>query len=157
VIEILAGLALLVLFPALLAIGAWLALARRGGQAVAVVAPDGVQEVEIVVRGRYNPDTLTVRAGVPARLLFNRQEDSPCSDRVIFSDFQQEQRLAPFAVTPVQFIPSRAGEFFFTCAMGMYQGRLLVKESPAGESNPLQPPRRLASRVPRRRPRVLPY
>jgi P-type Cu+ transporter len=136
VIEILTGVALLAAVPALLATVAWFALARQRGGAVAAMAPDGVQEVEIMVRGRYQPDTLVVTAGIPARLLFNRQEDNPCSDRVIFSDSMQEQRLAPFAVTPMQFIPSRSGEFLFTCSMGMYQGRLLVREPGAGGPDP---------------------
>ncbi|MHB0870508.1 MAG: cupredoxin domain-containing protein [Chloroflexota bacterium] len=103
-------------------------LLLRGARQRALIAPDGVQELEILVLGRYRPDTVVLRCGVPVRLLFNRQEDTPCSERVIFSEFQQERWLAPFATTAVQFIPTRTGEFLFTCAMGMYQGRLLVEE-----------------------------
>ncbi len=88
---------------------------------------DGVQEMEILVRGRYIPDTVIVARGVPVRLLFNRQEDEPCSERVVFSEYQQERWLAPFATTAVQFIPTHAGELLFTCAQGMYQGRIVVK------------------------------
>ncbi len=102
--------------------------ARAGEATRAPVGGDGVQEVEVVVRGRYRPDKVMVRRDIPVRLLFNRQEDVSCSERVIFSDFQQERRLAPFATTTVQFIPTRTGEFLFTCAMGMYQGHLLVVE-----------------------------
>ena len=108
-------------------VGGWIR-ARVGRAIRAFPGEDGVQEVEIVVRGRYRPDKVIVGRGIPVRLLFNRQEDVPCSERVIFSDFQQERWLAPFATTAVQFIPTRAGEFLFTCALGMYQGRLLVEE-----------------------------
>jgi P-type Cu+ transporter len=155
VIETPVGLLLLALLCALLA-AAWLALARRN-RVMASMAPDGVQEIAVLVRGRYQPDTLTVRAGVPTRLLFNRQEDTPCSERVIFSDFKQEQRLAAFAVTPIQFIPSRTGEFLFTCAMGMYQGRLLVREQRTDGLNLSDLARRWASRIPRSRSRVAPF
>jgi P-type Cu+ transporter len=158
VIETPVGLLLLALLCALLA-AAWLALARRN-RVMASMAPDGVQEVEVLVRGRYQPDTLMVRAGIPARLLFNRQEDTPCSDRVIFSDFKQEQWLAPFAITPIQFIPSRTGEFLFTCAMGMYQGHLLVKEprtARTGGLNLSHLARRWASRISGSRSRVAPF
>ncbi len=118
---------LILLAPPLALLGLWL-VAHRGGGARAVVGTDGVQQVAIVVRGHYQPATIVARRGVPLRLLFDRQEDDPCSDRVIFSDFQQERWLAPFATTPVQFIPTRSGEFLFTCTLGMYQGRLVVEE-----------------------------
>ncbi len=94
----------------------------------ASTTPNGVQELEIVVRGRYRPDTIVVTRGTPVRLLFNRQEDVPCSERVIFSDEERERWLAPFAVTPIEFLPTRTGEFLFTCSMGMYQGRMIVEE-----------------------------
>lgn len=119
---------LLAVVSVVMGIGLWVA-ARHRSRATASMAADGVQEAEIVVRGRYRPDTVALRAGVPTRLLFNRQEDTPCSERVIFFGLKQEQRLAPFATTAVQFIPSDSGEFLFTCAMGMYQGRLLVRQA----------------------------
>ena len=129
---------LLMLLAVLLApVGLWL-LAHRPEVARAVTGSDGVQEMTIVVRGNYRPATIVARRGVPLRLLFDRQEDDPCSERVIFSDFQQERRLAPFATTAVQFIPARTGEFLFTYAMGMYQGRLLVEEPrPVSRVTPL--------------------
>ncbi len=119
---------LLMFLAGLLAfLGLWLFVHRAEG-ARAVMGSDGVQEMTIVVRDHYRPATVVVRRGVPLRLLFDRQEDVPCSERVIFSDFQQERWLAPFATTVVQFIPTRTGDFLFTCAMGMYQGRLVVEE-----------------------------
>lgn len=117
--------ALLALLIPLLAGGWYLSMRHRA--VAARIGEDGVQEVEILVRGRYRPAIVVVKRGTPVRLLFNRQEDDPCSERVIFSDFQQERRLAPFATTTVQFIPTSAGEFLFTCAHGLYQGRLLVR------------------------------
>ena len=120
---------LLMLAAVLLApLGLWLIVHRPEG-ARAVIRNDGVQEMTIVVRGHYHPAKVVAKRGIPLRLLFDRQEDHPCSERVIFSDFQQERWLAPFATTPVQFIPTRSGEFLFTCALGMYQGRLVVEES----------------------------
>ncbi len=123
---------LLMLITAFLVpLGLWL-FTRRIGTTRATVAGDGVQEATVVVRGRYRPATVVVERGIPVRLLFDRQEDQACSERVIFSDSQQERWLAPFATTVVQFIPTRSGEFLFTCAMGMYQGRLVVQEPRAG-------------------------
>jgi len=89
---------------------------------------DGFQELEILVKGRYMPDVIEVRRGIPVRLRFRRDEDVSCSERVIFSDFQVGSRLPAHEITSVCFIPSRCGEFLFTCEFGMYQGRLLVVE-----------------------------
>ena len=87
-----------------------------------------MQELEIVVRGRFCPSTVVVKKDIPARLLLNRQENDPCSQQVIISGFRQERWLPPFATTPVQFIPNKLGEYLFTCSLGMYQGRLVVEE-----------------------------
>lgn len=89
---------------------------------------DGFQELEIVVKGKYRPDFVVVRRGIPTRLHFIRQEDAPCSDRVIFSEFHGGSRLPAYQTTTINFIPTKCGEFLFTCEFGMYQGRLVVVE-----------------------------
>ena len=47
-----------------------------------------VQEIRITVKGGYSPDVIRVKEGVPLRLVFDRQEASDCSDRVVFPDFR---------------------------------------------------------------------
>ena len=90
----------------------------------------GLQELEILVKGRYIPDVIEVRRSIPVRLNFRREEDTPCSERVIFSDFHVGAFLPAHQTTPVYFVPTKLGEFLFTCAFGMYQGRLVVVEPP---------------------------
>lgn len=102
-------------------------LAVRSSQR-ARITPDGEQEARVTVRGRYTPSTVVAKRGVPIRLLFDRQEDSICSERVIFAGINQERWLAPFATTTVRLVPKETGEFLFTCSMGMYQGKLVVTE-----------------------------
>ena len=65
----------------------------------------GVQEVEITVKGGYSPNLIRVREGVPLRLVFDRQENSDCSSRVVFPDFGVSKSLAAFGRTPVEFTP----------------------------------------------------
>ncbi|MBI4319640.1 MAG: cupredoxin domain-containing protein [Chloroflexi bacterium] len=89
---------------------------------------EGFQELQIEVKGKYRPDSVVVRRGIPLRLHFIRREDTACSERVIFSDFHVGSRLPAFRSTSVCFIPTKCGEFLFTCAFGMYQGRLVVVE-----------------------------
>ncbi len=98
-------------------------------RSIAVITKDKVQEIMIVVNGRYRPDTITLKKGIPARLNFLRQENNPCSERVIFSAFNVERHLPAFRTTPVVFMPDRVGVFLFTCEMGLYRGWLIVKET----------------------------
>ena len=88
-----------------------------------------VQEVEILVKGGYSPNLIRVREGVPLRLVFDRQENSDCSSRVVFPDFQVSKSLAAFGKTTVEFVPEEVGEFGFACGMNMLHGTLVVEPS----------------------------
>ena len=87
----------------------------------------GFQEVEITVKGGYSPNLIRVQEGVPLRLVFDRQENSDCSSRVVFPDFGVSKSLAAFGRTTVELRPTRAGEFGFACGMNMLHGTLLVE------------------------------
>ena len=99
----------------------------RGHRRWARSAPDGAQESSIVVRERYRPSVIVARCGVPLRLRFTRDEDAPCSERVIFPDFGVSRCLPAHRTTTVELTPVNEGEFLFTCALGMYQGTLIVR------------------------------
>lgn len=107
------------------AVGGWTYL--RGRPARAQVAADGVQEASVVVRDDYRPATIVVRCGVPLRLTFRRDEDNPCSRRVIFPDFGVSRSLPAWRTTSIDLLPDVEGEFLFTCEMGMYQGTIVVR------------------------------
>jgi len=96
-----------------------------GARAAAAVG--GVQEVLIRVQGGYAPGQITVRAGTPVRLIFDRQEDSSCSEEIVIPDFGVRRFLPPFERTPVEFTPRTPGSHEFTCGMGMLRGRLTVE------------------------------
>ena len=85
------------------------------------------QEVEITVRGGYSPDTIRLRAGIPARLVFNRQEASDCTSRVVFPDFLLSKSLPAFRRTVIEFTPDKTGRFSFACGMNMVHGTLIVE------------------------------
>jgi Cu+-exporting ATPase len=87
----------------------------------------GIQEVEITVRGGYSPNLIRVKEGVPLRLVFDRQENSDCSSRVVFPDFGVNRPLAAFGRTTVELMPARTGEFGFACGMNMLHGTLVVE------------------------------
>ena len=90
-----------------------------------------VQEIRITVKGGYSPDVIRVKEGLPLRLVFDRQEASDCSDRVVFPDFQASKSLAPFATTTLEFTPTKSGSFGFACGMNMLHGTLIVEQNGA--------------------------
>ncbi|MCX6022498.1 MAG: cupredoxin domain-containing protein, partial [Chloroflexi bacterium] len=98
-----------------------------------------VQQVNITVRGGYTPDIIEVRKGVPLRLVFDRQENSECSSRVVFPDFHVSKSLAAFGTTELRFTPDRVGSFGFACGMNMLHGTLIVRDG-GGEPVPAQSP-----------------
>ena len=97
--------------------------------AVAVAGAGGVQEVQIAVKGGYAPATIRLRAGQPARLVFDRQETNSCSEEVVLGDFGIRRFLPAFEETVIEFTPERAGTYEFTCGMGMLRGRIVVEEA----------------------------
>jgi plastocyanin domain-containing protein len=81
----------------------------------------------ILVKGGYTPDTIIVRRGRPVRLNFRREETATCSDKVVFVDFQKSAELPTGQTVPIELLPKEAGEFAFSCPMGMFRGRLIVE------------------------------
>ena len=106
---------------------AWFFWFKRSEGVRAPVVSDGYQEVMVLVKGGYTPDTIRVGAGRPVRLLFRREETAACSERVVLPDFGRSADLPTGQVVPVEFLPSAPGSHEFTCAMGMLRGRILVE------------------------------
>ena len=104
-------------------------LARRGTATAAVLETreGGSQEVTITVHGGYDPAEVHLRRGVPARLIFDRQETSGCSEEVVIPDFGVRKFLPAFQKTTVEVRPETAGSFEFTCGMSMLRGKLIVE------------------------------
>lgn len=53
---------------------AWFFWGPRKGGYRATRTSSGYQEATVLVKGGYVPDTIVVRAGIPVRLSFQRQE-----------------------------------------------------------------------------------
>ena len=107
-------------------LGLSLAVRRRRQTAAVPISKDGYQEATIKVNGRYRPEVVTVRSGTPVRLRFLREEDAPCSERVIFEGLGIERLLPTNQETSIELTPSRPGSYMFTCQMGIYRGWLVV-------------------------------
>ena len=88
----------------------------------------GTQEIDVAVKGGYEPGVIRVKRGVPVRLVFNRQETSPCSEEVVLGDFNIRRFLPAFEQTPVEFTPDKTGTFDITCGMSMLHAKLVVED-----------------------------
>jgi len=106
-------------------------LSRRPAAAAALAGQSGVQEIRVLVKGGYTPDTILVQAGKPVRLEFYRDETADCSERVVFDAFGINQTLPAFQTTTVEFTPDTPGEFPFRCGMNMLKGLLVVEPADA--------------------------
>lgn len=105
----------------------WYFFLARRSSAVAVAGAGGAQEVTITVQGGYDPAEVHVRRGAPVRLIFDRKEDSSCSEEVVIPDFGVRKFLPAFQKTAVELTPERPGTFEITCGMSMLHGRLIVE------------------------------
>jgi plastocyanin domain-containing protein len=101
---------------------------RRKAAAVAKVGATGVQQAVIRVEGGYAPSRVRVRAGQPARLVFDRREESSCSEEVVFPALGVRRFLPAHQRTGVDLPAARPGTYEFTCGMGMLRGSLVVEE-----------------------------
>ncbi len=99
----------------------WLSSPRKVRQAsrtpVDIVVADGV----------YTPAVIEARAGDTVTLRFLCKDSGPCAAKVIFSDLGVSADLAVGAPREVVITPGAPGDYEFTCQMGMYRGRLVVR------------------------------
>lgn len=121
-------LVVVVLGTGLIAGELWYFLAPRKGRGVrAPPTRGGVQEVRVLVKNGFEPDTVFVEAGRPVRLLFYRDETAECSERLLMDDFGIDQDLPPFQATPVQFTPADPGDYPFSCGRSSITGRVVAQ------------------------------
>ena len=100
-------------------------LYRREG--VQVTEVGGVQDVQVRVKGGYDPDVIVVKQGKLVRLHFNRQESALCSEMVVFDKIGQSAKLPEGETVTIEFTPQAPGEIPFQCQMGMLRGKVIVE------------------------------
>ena len=85
------------------------------------------QEIKVLVKNGYDPDTIPVEAGRPVRLLFYRDETEECSERVIFESLGIEKELVAFETTPVDLMLDKPGDYPFHCGLSVMHGRVVAQ------------------------------
>ncbi len=99
----------------------------KGESVAAGVGEGGVQEVNVTVKGGYQPAAIVAKAGRPLRLNFTRRESSMCGEEVVLPEFGRRAHLPENRTVPIEIVPGSPGEYEFTCGMNMYRGRLIVE------------------------------
>jgi plastocyanin domain-containing protein len=86
------------------------------------------QEATIVVGATsFTPGSVTVEAGRPVRLHFQRTAEAACAEEVVFADVGIRRPLPPNQTTTVELPAQGQRTLTFACGVGMLQGKLLVQ------------------------------
>jgi plastocyanin domain-containing protein len=84
-------------------------------------------EIDILVRGGYSPEIISVKKGKPITLNFIREDENSCLEEVVLSDFRIKKYLPLNKKVSIQITPDKTGEYSFSCGMNMFHGKLIVK------------------------------
>lgn len=96
-------------------------------RAVAATLQDGAQTASVTITDKgFEPASLKLKAGVPAKVSFTRKTDETCAKEVVLKDYGINQKLPLNETVIVEFTP-RKGEFAFGCGMNMLKGKLIVE------------------------------
>ena len=81
----------------------------------------------IVNEQGYEPATITLRAGAPARITFLRTADKTCGTEVVFPSLNIKRALPLNEPVEIEFMPAKAGDIAFACGMNMLHGTVVVR------------------------------
>lgn len=101
----------------------WFFLGKRDSKAKEVI-----DSIDVVVKGGYSPDVISVKKGKTVTINFIRKDESSCLEEVILSDFKIKKYLPLNKKVSVQITPQKTGKFDFSCGMGMFHGKLIVED-----------------------------
>lgn len=99
----------------------WFFLMKKG-QEVAVS-----DSVDITVNGGYSPEIISISKGKTTKLNFLRTDPTDCLSEVVLGDFKVRKELPLNQKVVVEITPLKSGEFGYSCGMGMYHGKIVVK------------------------------
>ncbi|MCL5666151.1 MAG: cupredoxin domain-containing protein [Patescibacteria group bacterium] len=85
------------------------------------------KSIDIIVKGGYLPEIISVPQGQPTVINFKRIDQNSCLEEVVMPEFKIRKYLPVNQTVPVNINPSKTGEFPFSCGMGMYHGKIIVK------------------------------
>jgi len=107
-----------------------MAMQGTADEAKPVVAKEikHVQKLTVTVDGgKYSPALISVKKGMPVELTFKGGKNVSCGSTVVFKSLKQSKDIPVGKSVTFKFTPKNAGTIDFTCGMGMYDGKVIVK------------------------------
>ncbi|MEQ1933436.1 MAG: cupredoxin domain-containing protein [Fimbriimonadaceae bacterium] len=96
--------------------------------APAAATSGGLQQAMITIDGgKYTPSVISVEKGKPVELTFTGGKELGCGGTVVFKSLNMSKDVASGKTVTFNFTPKEEGEIPFTCSMGMYDGKVIVK------------------------------
>ena len=83
--------------------------------------------VDIIVKGGYNPEVIAIPYGKTTKLNFFRKDSNSCLEEVVLGDFKVRKYLPLNEKITIALTPKKKGEFGYSCGMGMFHGKIVVK------------------------------
>lgn len=84
-------------------------------------------EVTITVDGGYSPEVIAIPQDEKTKIIFMRKDPNSCLEEIVLPDFKIRRHLPLDEKVTVEITPKKPGEFRFSCGMGMFHGKLVVK------------------------------
>ncbi|MBI2049439.1 cupredoxin domain-containing protein [Candidatus Roizmanbacteria bacterium] len=84
--------------------------------------------VDILVKGGYSPNTISIPKGKTTKINFTRRDSSSCLEEVVISDFKIRKFLPMNKTVTIEVTPEKAGEYQFECGMNMFHGKIIVED-----------------------------
>lgn len=84
-------------------------------------------EVDIEVNGGYSPEVISIPKGKLTKINFIRVDPTDCLSEVVLGDFNIRKELPLNQKVTIEITPQKSGEFGYSCGMGMYHGKIIVK------------------------------
>lgn len=85
------------------------------------------EEADIIVDGGYSPEVISIPVGKTTKINFIRKDPTECLEEVVLADFKIKETLPLNQKVTVEITPRKKGEYGYSCAMGMYHGKIVVK------------------------------
>ncbi len=91
-----------------------------------------VQTVTTEIKSGSYPE-IKVKKGIPVEwtIIADPEKLNKCNEAIVIPEFKIEKRLYE-GENLVEFTPDKAGEFIYTCWMGMIKSKIIVEEDPGG-------------------------
>ena len=80
-----------------------------------------------VTETSFDPQRLTLPAGVPARVTFTRTSEKTCATTVVFPSLNIRRELPLDEPVTIEFTPDKAGDISFACGVNMLRGTVVVQ------------------------------